>query len=610
MEHDSLKYLSARLLGLRALLLAMFVVLGVRLWQLQILQGDYYDQLSESNRIRVHHTAAPRGVVLDRRAEVLVSNRPSFTIAVLPMELRDPASVLPVLSSVLGVPLSEIQRRLKAGRARPFEPVPIRRDVGIDVVTALEERRSQLAGVIVVAEPVRQYRYGPLAAHVLGYLGEIDAAELHALRDRGYRSGDLIGKSGVERQYDNLLRGEDGDQVVEVDAGGRPLRVLRESRGHTGRGVVLSLDRAVQQAAEEALQGRTGAVVAMQPRTGEILAMASSPAFDPNLFAAGISAKNWGRLARDPRDVMINRAAAAAYEPGSVFKIVTGAAALHEGVSTPQSRLLCTGSLSLGPWVFRDLAAHGTIDFTTGVAQSCNVMFWQLGRAIGPDRLYVHAKAFGLGDRTGVDLPLEVSGSIPTTEYKRRHWKEPWYPGDTLNMSIGQGFVLTTPLQIARMVSAVANGGELLRPRLVRGLMAPGGTMSYGFSREVQARVKASPAHLAAIRAGMAAVVSRGTGRAAAIPGLSVAGKTGSAETPRGRPHAWFAGFAPVEDPQIVVVVLVEHGYRGGLTSSPIARRVIEAWRARQAPPIGDVTDSPNGVVVSPAVPAGGVDRR
>jgi penicillin-binding protein 2 len=596
MDRESLKHLSARLLGLRALLLGMFVVLGLRLWQLQVLQGEYYHQLADSNRIRVHYTAAPRGVVLDRRAEVLVSNRPSFTIALLPMELREPRKVVPLLAALLGVPPAEVQDRLRDGRARPFEPVPVRRDVGLDVVTRLEERRTELPGVLVVADPVRQYRLGSLAAHVLGYLGEISAEELSALRDRGYRSGDLIGKSGVERQYDSLLRGQDGDQVVEVDAGGRPLRVLRESRGRAGRAVVLTLDRALQQVAEESLRDRAGAVVAMDPRNGEVLAMASSPTFDPNVFAAGISARNWERIARDPRNVLINRAAASAYEPGSVFKIVTGAAALREGVATPQTRYQCNGSLALGRWVFKDLAAHGNIDFTTGIAQSCNVMFWQIGQGLGPERLGAHAKAFGLGERTGVDLPLEVPGIIPAPDYKQRHWKEPWYPGDTLNMSIGQGFVLTTPLQIARMVAAVANGGELLRPRLVRGLTGPSGAMTHVFAREVQGRVTASPADLAELRRGMAAVVARGTGTAAAVAGMPVAGKTGSAETPRGRPHAWFAGFAPADDPQIVVAVLVEHGYRGGLTSAPIARRLFETWRAHQGPVSGDDgPDAPGG---------------
>jgi penicillin-binding protein 2 len=316
----------------------------------------------------------------------------------------------------------------------------------------------------------------------------------------------------------------------------------------------------------------------MDPRTGEILAMASSPSFDPNRFSAGISERDWRRLSQDRRNPLLNRATASAYEPGSVFKVVTGLAALQEGRTTPSSRFLCPGYLQLGRWVFRDLQAHGVVDFTTGVAQSCNVMFWTLGRALGPQRLADYARQLGFGRPTEVDLPLEVAGVIPDPEYKQRTWREAWYPGDTLNMAIGQGFVLVTPLQVARALSAVANGGTLLQPRLARAVLSPDGRLVRTFPPKVQGSLQASPFALAALRRGLEAVVERGTGQAARVEGLRVAGKTGSAETPRGRPHAWFAGYAPADQPRIVVVVLVEHGYRGGLSAAPIARAILERW--------------------------------
>lgn len=576
MEANS--WLPSRLTSLAVALTVALGVLGVRLWQLQILQGDYYAQLADTNRLRVHRVAAPRGLILDRRGTPLVTNRPAFSVSVLPMELREPARVLPELARLLNTPEQDLWARWERGRKRPFEPVRIRRDVGIRVVTILEERQEELRGVVVEAEPVRVYPYGSIAAHVLGYLGEVSAEELEVLRIRGYRAGDLVGKAGVERQYDAVLRGEEGEHVVEVDAAGRPLRVLREQASRPGNTLVLSLDWEVQREAERQLQGLSGAVVAMDPRTGEILAMASSPSFDPNAFSVGISQREWEQLSGDRQNPLLNRATAATVEPGSVFKIVTGLAALQKDRANSRSTFLCTGSVQLGRWVFRDLRAHGRVDFTTGVAQSCNVMFWLLGQKLGPEALSEYARQLGFGQLTGVDLPQEVGGVVPDRAYKERVWKEPWYPGDTLNMAIGQGFVLVTPIQVARALSAVANDGVLLKPQVARAVLAPDGRVLHTFRPVVQGRVGLSESTLAALRRALEAVVERGTGQAARVDGLRVAGKTGSAETPRGRPHAWFAGYAPAQDPRIVVVVLVEHGYRGGLSAAPIARAVLSRW--------------------------------
>ncbi|MCS7172200.1 MAG: penicillin-binding protein 2 [Armatimonadetes bacterium] len=573
---------SARMAALAAVLTGALGLLGLRLWQLQVLQGAYYDQLAQGNRLRINRLAAPRGLILDRRGTPLVTNRPSFSVALLPMALRDRGGVLEVLSRVLGTPTGELREKLRG--APPFALVRIQRDVGIRILTTLEERRTDLQGVAVIADPLRSYPHGPLAAHVLGYLGEISGSELQHLRWWGYEMGDLIGKAGVERQYDRLLRGEDGEQVVEVDAAGRPLRVLRQREGRPGNTVVLTLDLRLQEAAERALGARPGAVVAMDPRTGEILAMASWPSYDPNLFAVGISPEVWRRIADDPRTPLLNRAIAAAYEPGSVFKVVTGLAALHTSAADARSTFFCSGSFLLGGRVFRDLRAHGRVTFRSGVAQSCNVMFWQLGLRVGATHLARMARSLGFGERTGVDLPGEVEGIVPTLEYKQQVFGEPWYPGDTLNMAIGQGFTLVTPLQVARMMAAVANGGQVLQPRLLRSVLSPEGRVLYTSGPVVRRRLSLSPQAWAAIREGLVAVVEEGTGRAAAVAGLSVAGKTGSAETPRGRPHAWFAGYAPADDPRLVVVVSVEHGARGGIAAAPIARRVIQTWQQLYAP--------------------------
>lgn len=561
----------------------LFAVLAGRLWSLQAIDGRHYLERSEQNRIRDLVVPAPRGVIYDRRGRPLVTNRAAFTVSVLPMEVRDPARLADALAPALAMERTEILSRLETGRRRPFEPVPLRRDVGKTVVMTIEENRLDLPGVVIEAEPVREYLQKGFAAHALGYLGEITEGELRA-KSR-YRGGDLIGKTGVERTYDDELRGERGRLRVEVDAAGRPIRVLSRQQAHPGRSLVVNLDASLQSVAESQLGGRTGAIVAMDPRTGEVLIFVSGPTYDPSLFSGGISPADWKRLTGDRRLPLLNRAAEGTYEPGSVFKIVTGLAALSEGVTRRNSLYECTGSLVLGRWIFRDLAAYGTVNFIRGVQVSCNVMFWHLGRALGGDRLARYATGLGLGQPTGIDLPAEAAGFIPSPEWKQRALKEPWYPGDTLNMSIGQGFVLTTPLQIARMVSAVANGGTLVRPVLARRILAPDGTAvrSFGVER-TPAPLTLPPDALRTLRDGLQAVVDGGTGRAAAVPGLSIAGKTGSSENPRGIPHAWFVGYAPVDRPALVVVVFVEHGRRGGLVAAPIARAIFEAARPSLVP--------------------------
>jgi penicillin-binding protein 2 len=554
----------------------MFTVLAGRLWSLQAVDGRRYLELSEQNRIRDYVTPAPRGVIYDRRGAPIVTNRAAFTVSVLPMEVRQPARLAEDLAPILKMEPAEIVEKLRAGRRRPFEPVPLRRDAPKSVVLTLEENRLDLPGVVIQAEPVRDYVGKTLASHALGYLGEVTEEELKTRP--GYRGGDLIGKTGIERTYNDELRGEDGYLRVEVDVAGRPVRVLGKKAATPGRSLVLNIDATLQRVAEEALRGRTGAVVALDPRNGEVLVLASNPTYDPGVFSGGISAANWRALIGDRHFPLVNRATEAAYEPGSVFKVVTGTAALTERVATRSSHFNCNGQLVLGRWVFRDLASYGNIPFLRGVTVSCNVMFWMLGRSLGEERLNAYATGMGLGRTTGIDLPAEVPGFIPSAAWKQRTWKEPWYPGDTLNMAIGQGWTLTTPLQIARMLGAVANGGTLVRPILARRLIAPDGTAIKQFeARGTPLGVRVPAEALQTMREGLRMVVSNGTGRAAAVEGLNLAGKTGSAENPRGLPHAWFAGYGPAENPQLVVVAFVEHGRRGGIAAAPIVKAVFEA---------------------------------
>lgn len=570
---------SRRLRILSIIIAALIGVLVVRLWQVQVLQGAWYLQQSEENRVRDYTIPAPRGIIYDRKGRPLVSNRPSFTVGVLPLELRRQDEVLANLSAILDLPVEEIQSRIAANRDRPFAPVRVRRDVGPRIVTMIEENRLDLPGVIILAEPVRHYLYGPLGAHALGYVSEIDEAEIAARTQQKYKPGDLIGKAGIERAYEPILRGIDGRLRMEVDAVGRPLREISRVPAIAGRSIVLSLDLDLQRAAAEGLRAsdqKSGAVVALDPRTGGILAMESMPSYDPNLFATGISPAEWRRLTTDRLRPMLNRSISAAFEPGSVFKIVTASAALEEGIVSRTSTFYAPGYFRLGSWTFRDLKAWGTVNFIQGIQFSINVVFYNLGYRLGGERLAAQAKRMGLGELTGIELSGEVAGTIPSPSTKQDLVGEPWYPGDSVNLSIGQGAVTVTPAQVARMMASVANGGTLLKPHLLLGIIERDRSKTF-VQPVVQREGIYRTQTLAVLREGLQAAAERGTGRASAVKGLSIAGKTGSAENPRGKPHAWFAGYAPTDAPRLVVVAFVEHGFRGGLSAAPIVGRVFTA---------------------------------
>ncbi len=566
-----------RLTVLLAVIGGLLLVLAVRLWQIQIVQGEYFLRLSEENRIRISSIVAPRGLIKDRRGRPVILNRPAFTVYLLPTELRNPERVIADVAGKLGMTPADVAAKLAAAaRERPFDPVLLRRDVPKEAVAALEENRMDLPGVLVQVEPVRDYLHGTLAAHLLGYLGEIDDRDLTALRQQGYEAGELIGKDGVERIYDRYLKGRNGQIQDEVDAEGRPLRVLATVPPSPGNTVVLGIDLDVQQAAEDALGSRVGAVVAMDPNTGTIVALASHPAFDPNLFAIGITGSAWTRLLHDPRQPLLDRATQGGYPMGSVFKIVTATAALELGLVQPQTRFYCPGFYTLGNRIFHDHEAHGDITFLEGIAQSCNVVFWTLARPVGPDQLARFARTYGLGQPTGVDLVQESAGIIPDPQWKLRVWKEPWYPGDTLNTAVGQGFTLVTPIQLARLVAAVANGGWLVTPHIATEVTSPQGQVLLRVAPPSAGTIHVSPQTLAVLRSGLVAVVTHGTAASIQIPGLAVAGKTGTAENPHGRPHAWFAGYAPATNPQLVVVALVENVGYGAEFAAPIVRRVLQ----------------------------------
>ncbi|MFZ5925389.1 MAG: penicillin-binding protein 2 [Bacillota bacterium] len=576
----------------------VFIALASRLWYLQVMRGATYEALSQGNRVRLIPVTAPRGRILDRRGTPLVTSRMAFSVSIVPQDVPDMEATIERLAPILHTTPDDIRQKLAAPR-RPFEPVRIKTDVDPGVVTTIGEQRTDLPGVIIEELPVRNYVFGEFASHLLGYIREVDANELKAYKPRGYRPGDLIGKVGVERVFEEYLRGVDGGEQVEVNSLSQPIKVLGSLPPVPGNDVVLTIDYKVQLAAEKALasqletlakspktrNAKAGAVVAIDPRTGEILAMVSKPAYDPNMFVGEITPEDVRFLSSSPSP-QPNRVISHVYPPGSTFKAITALAALERGKVTTQDRFVCTGRDPASGkvcWTVERGRVHGKQDLVTGIANSCNIVFYELGRRVGIDDLAEFARMFGLGRPTGIMLfPGDSSGLVPDRMWKRLNFKgynQRWYPDETLDVAIGQGALLVTPLQLANVYAAIATGGTLYEPIVAKAVLAPDGKVIKQFGPRVAAKVDVSRESLGILKQGLAKVVSEGTA-ALAFNGFPIpaAGKTGTAQNPEGDSHGWFAGFAPLDSPEIVVLVLVEHGTSGALAAAPVARKVMEAY--------------------------------
>jgi len=567
-----------RVLGMTVGVLAAFLVVIGQLWYLQVLEGARLQELSDKNRIRIRPVAAPRGVLFDRNGLPLVDNRPAFTLSLIPREIDDRARVLSRVSVLLKIPYAELDDALGRVPGDPLMPVRVRRGLTLEEVAKVEEWKLELPGVIVEVEPQRMYPTSRFAAHLLGYVREANEEQL---RQGRYRRGDMVGQSGLERLLDQYLRGTDGGERIEVDALGRPIRLIQHTEPVPGAQVVTTVDRRIQEAAERAMEGHAGAVVVLDPRDGDVLAMVSTPAFALDQFTGTIDRDAWVQLIRNPAHPMLNRTVQSQYAPGSVFKIIVAAAGLQETTLTPMDHIFCDGQFHLGNRTFGDWkeGGHGTVDLHHAIVESCNVYFYQAGLRIGMDTIARYARAFGFGTSTGIDLPGEKPGFIPASRRGRR----PAFLGDTANMAIGQGAVLATPMQVARMMAAVANGGVFFKPRLVQRVLRADGRVLYSDPGRVNGHVELSPMVWAFLRQSLLDVVNEGTGVAAHIPGIEIAGKTGTAQlvansrAERGQDNAWFASFAPANDPQYVVVVMIEHGGKGGEVAAPIARAIYDA---------------------------------
>jgi penicillin-binding protein 2 len=576
-----------RIIAMSIAVSAALLVIVCQLWYLQVLEGGRFQEASDRNRIRIRPVAAPRGILFDRNGAPLVDNRPAFTLSLIPRELdRDPErrdATLGRLAALLQIPFQELREAVARVSPDSFQPVRVRRGLSIADMQKVEEWKLDLPGVIVEVEPQRVYPTSRFAAHLLGYVREASDEQLKQGR---YRRGDMVGQSGLERLLDEFLRGKDGGERIEVDAMGRPVRLVQSTEPNPGAQVVTTVDRRIQEAAERAMDGHAGAVVVMDPRNGDVLAMVSTPAFEIDRFTGTIDRDAWTRVMKDPGFPLLNRAIQSQYAPGSVFKIIVAAAGLEEGTLNPVDRVHCTGEFHLGNWTFKDWKkeGHGTVDLMNGLRQSCNVYFYQAGLKVGGAAIARYATAFGFGRATGVGLGSEKFGLIPQPTPGRGRRAPAFQAGDVVNLSIGQGPVLVTPMQVARFMAAVANGGVLWKPRLVQRIERPEKGVVWSDAGSVAGHVELNPAVWAFLRQSLWAVVNDGgTGAGARIPGLDVAGKTGTAQmianskSEKGQDHAWFASFAPAKDPEVVVVVLVERGGKGGQVAAPIARKILNA---------------------------------
>ncbi len=576
------KILEGRIRLFQVVLLAVLLGFSLNFWYLQGVHGEEYAHRAENNRLRRIPTPPTRGVIFDAENEVIASTRPSLNLVLRRERLKNVDEQLRRLAPILATTFEALNERLDRMKKRPlYEPVVLREDVRLEELAQIEARRELFPSVEVQETARRSYPHDALFGHVLGYVGEVDE-DLLVESDGMLQGGDIVGKSGIERAYDAHLRGVGGWNLVSVNNLGRRMGSAWLGREpEHGREMRLTLDLRLQESLRRALGDETGAGVFMDPWTGEVLAMASSPSYDPNRFANGITSDDWGRIANDPRRPLHDRAMASYYAPGSTFKIVMAAVGLETRAITPEETIYCSGSAKV--YGHRRLCwkrgGHGSVNLRAALAHSCNVYFYQLAKRLDIGEIHHYGDLFNLGRPTGVDVPGEADGILPSREWKRKYRRERWYPGDTISVAIGQGLLAVTPIQMATMISAVATDGQLPRPRLDRK------------SPVRVERLEIKPWTFSIIRDALRQAVAQGTGRRADLDSVAVAGKTGTAQVfkhsagidaddlPKAeRDHAWFVGYAPAHEPQIAFAVVVEHGGHGGTSAAPVVRKVLERF--------------------------------
>jgi penicillin-binding protein 2 len=594
---DDRRKLTLRLVVVQYLVIAGFVALAAAFWYFQVVQHVKFREMAENNHQRQLGLRAPRGVIFDRDNKVLVENRDSFVISLVREHGGDLDQIIPQLARVVGVEPSAIRDAIRQRRGEPlYRPVPIVEDATLAQVAAVTARRLDLPGVQVERVPARRYPADAMAAHVFGYVSEATEAQL--AKD-GLRAGDIVGQAGFERVYNPLLMGQDGARRVVVNSVGREIRTLEEVSPTGGRRVQLTIDSDLQRAAETAFKGMgyAGAAVVLDPNTGEVLAYASLPGYDPNAFVAGIDRAAWAALNSDDLKPLQDRAIQGRYSPGSAFKMAVAAAALEEGIITPDFTVTCHGGKDFYGRVFQcwNKNGHGAVDLRHAIEQSCDVYFYTLGKMVGVDLINKWATRLGLGVPSGIDLPNEVTGLVPSTEWKRLKLKQPWYAGETISVAIGQGQVSVTPVSMAVYMAALANGGRVVTPHLLKGVDDGSGWKTVP-TPPAQGHAGLRPETTAVIHDGLWMVVNAGgTGGNARVAGRDVSGKTGTAQvislegakrfqgrtTLDLRDNAWFVFFAPRDNPQIAGVVFAEHAEHGS-NAALITRHILETFFAKK----------------------------
>lgn len=581
--------------ALMYIVIAIFVVLVTRLFYLQIVEGEYYHSKAEGNRLRMLSVTAARGIMYDRNGQILVGSRPAYTVSIMPTDKEIDDSELQRLASILGMKPETIKEKVKAHEGG-YEPIRLANDITMDTVTKIAERSHELPGVSIDVEPLRYYPYDTMASQLFGYVGEVGEEELADIREKDPNTrvgpGTILGRAGLERMYDNVLRGIDGGKQVEVDAAGRPVAEVGRQNTVPGRDIHLTIDLPLQKAAEKAVadqlaslrsQGipaKGAAVVAMDPNTGAILAMVSAPEFNPNWFARGITSAQWKQLNTDMNHPFDNKVVSGEYPPGSPFKIITGAAALELKKVTPDEMIFDSGRHWLIDKRNAEGEALGWLDFNTALAKSDNVYFYEMGNRVGIENLDKFARLFGLGEKTGIKLFGEAAGNIASPEYKRKVFDQDWYLGETFDAAIGQSFTLVTPIQMAMVMSEVANGGIRYQPYVVSRIDNSDGTPEEIFGPKKIGVLQVSKSVMDLIRNALRDVTAEGGTAGSLFKDLpiAVAGKTGTAENATGRDHGWFVAYAPYDKPRIVVVALVEQGSFGAGSAGPIVRAVLEEY--------------------------------
>lgn len=570
-----------RLLILRWFIYAGFGLLGLALFRTQVMEGDEFRRLGEKNRIRLIPLEAARGKVIDRNGFALAENRISYDVVATPEDVT--AEVFSSLARILDIPEKDIRKRMSAAREYPFAPAVIQRDILRETVFLIEEMKPELPGVSIQVSGLRYYPYHEVASHLVGYIGKINQREYQSRDRERFGMNSLIGRSGIERIYDDDLRGWRGGRQIEVDAKGNFVRLLSERKPEPGEDLVLTLDMRLQEKIDAMIAGRHASVAVIDLASEEIIALASSPAYDPNVFISPGKSNERVKLLLDKDAPMLDRGTGSAYPPGSIFKLVTALAALETGKITPNTRLKCTGGVKLGKRTFHcwEHSGHGSLNLYEAIERSCNSYFYRLGSRLSPEDIAHYARELGLGDALKLEVTDMTPGLVPDSAWKRDRYREAWYSGDTLSFAIGQSYLLTSPIQILRLTSIIAKEGRRVEPRLVMNSHDPRLTDAR------ESRVAIREENLKVIKKAMLNVVESdyGTGQFARVDFDKMAAKTGTAQAPPRDPHSWMTGFFPYKDPKIAFVAFVEHGGPGGITAAKLVYDTVKIWHELDASP-------------------------